>query len=113
MKICLKFAATVGLAFTFLAAPVREVMADDGYSFTVHNTTKVAIKKLLASEDGKEYGNFDIGSGIAPGKEVTLKWDKSTDEKGCTWFFKAMFADGEESEAKKFDFCEENVELEF
>ncbi len=113
MKMNWRFAVIVGLTFAFLAGPVRQIVAEDGYSFKIHNTTKVAITKLLASEDGKDYGNFDIGGGIAPGKEMTLKWDKSTDEKGCNWFFKALFADGEESEAKKFDFCEDDVELEF
>ena len=58
---------------------------EGNYSFKVHNTTTHTIKKLLASEDGKTYGNFDIGSGIAPGKEVELVWDKSTDEGKCEW----------------------------
>jgi hypothetical protein len=77
-------------------------------------TTEDKITKLLASEDGKTYGNFDLGGeGPARGKTVTLAWDKSTNEKGCKWFFKAVFADGDESEAKKFDLCEEELDLEF
>ena len=87
---------------------------DDEYSFKVHNTTDEKITKLLASEDGKKYGNFDLGSsGIGPGKTVTLTWEQSTNGKGCKWFLKAVFTGGEESEAKKFDFCEEDLELEF
>jgi hypothetical protein len=86
---------------------------DEQYSFKVHNTTKDKITKLLASEDGKDYGNFDIGSGIAAGKTITLNWDKKTNDSDCEWFFKAKFADGEESEAVKFNFCEEDLELEF
>ena len=86
---------------------------DAEYSFKLHNTTKDKITKLLASEDGNEWGNFDIGKGIKPGETVTLKWDKKTNDSDCNWLFKAVFADGEESEAKEFDFCEEDLELEF
>ena len=87
--------------------------AESNYSFKVKNTTKDTITKLLASTDGKSYGNFDIGKGIKPGETVTLEWDKSTDNSDCEWFFKAVFADGEESEAEAFDFCEDDLELEF
>ena len=88
--------------------------ADDGqYSFKVHNTTREKIVKLLASEDGKEYGDFDIGPGIGGGKTITLNWDKKTNNSGCEWYFKAEFADGSETPAVKFDFCEEDLELEF
>jgi hypothetical protein len=115
-KTYLKLVALIAITFTFSALPVRQTAAadDDQYSFKVHNTTDAKITKLLASQDGKEYGNFDLGrEGIAPGKTVTLNWDKSTNEKGCKWFLKAVFADGESSDAKKFDFCEEDLELEF
>lgn len=87
--------------------------AESDYSFKVKNTTKDKITKLLASEDGKDYGNFDIGKGIKPGETITLAWDKKTDDSGCEWYFKAVFEDGEESEAVKFDFCEDDLELEF
>jgi hypothetical protein len=105
----------MALTFTFSSVPVRQSMAkdDDEYSFQVHNTTEEKITKLLASEDGKEFGSFDIGKGIPAGDTVTLNWDKSTNGKGCKWFLKAVFSDGEESKAKKFDFCEEDLELEF
>ena len=83
------------------------------YKFKVHNNTKAKIVKILASEDGKSYGNFDIGDGIAAGETATLVWDKSTDESGCHWFFKAVFEGGEESEPVKFDFCEKDLVLEF
>ncbi|MEP6809707.1 MAG: hypothetical protein ABI992_05645 [Chthoniobacterales bacterium] len=82
-------------------------------TFKVHNTTKDKIVKLLASEDDKTYGNFDIGAGIAAGKEMTLAWGKNTNDSGCDWYFKAVFEDGTESPAVKFDFCEEDLELEF
>jgi hypothetical protein len=82
------------------------------YSFKVTNNTSTKITKILVSEDGKKYGYFDIGSGIAPGKTVTLEWDSSTQGEDCEQFFKAVFANGEESEAQKFDFCESDVALE-
>jgi hypothetical protein len=83
------------------------------YKYKVHNKSKNTITKLLASEDGKEYGEFDIGDGIKPGKIVTLVWDKSTDEGNCEQWIKAVFDDGESSPAQKFDFCEEDLVLEF
>jgi len=112
----LKLAAVAAVAFSFVLVPTPGVRAEgeEGYSFKVHNTTKEKITQLLASEDGKEYGTFDVGSkGIAPDETVTLKWDKTTNETGCEWMIKAVFADGSETDAKKFDFCEKDVELEF
>ena len=85
----------------------------DEYSFKVTNNTDTKINKILVSEDGNKYGFFDIGAGIAPGKTVTLVWDSSTDGEDCEQFFKAVFANGEESEPQQFDFCEEEVALEF
>jgi hypothetical protein len=85
----------------------------DEYSFKVTNNTDSKITKILVSEDGEEYGFFKIGAGINPGKTITLVWDQSTNGESCEQFFKAVFANGEESEAQKFDFCEEEVALEF
>jgi hypothetical protein len=104
------FSAVAALALLIAAAVSA---ADGNYSFKVKNTTEETITKLLASTDDKNYGNFDIGKGIKPGETVTLVWDKKTDDSDCEWFFKAVFADGEESESVKFDFCEEDLELEF
>lgn len=87
-------------------------MADD-YKFKVHNNTDTKIAKILVSEDGKEYGFFNIGAGIPAGKTVTLVWDESTDGESCEQYFKAVFANGEESEPQQFDFCEDDVTLEF
>ena len=94
-------------------AAAAHARAGFDYKFKVHNNTKTKIVKILASEDGKSYGNFDIGDGIAAGETATLVWDKSTDEKNCEWFFKAVFEGGDESEAVKFDFCEKDLVLEF
>lgn len=83
------------------------------YKFKVHNNTKSAIKKLQVSEDGKKWGFFDIGGGIGAGQTVELVWDKSTDNGNCEQYFKVQFADGEWSDAVKFDFCEKDLVLEF
>jgi hypothetical protein len=83
------------------------------YKFQIHNNTRSAIKKVLVSEDGKTYGQFDIGDGIAAGDTVEMVWDKSTDEGNCEQYFKAVFANGEESSPVVFDFCEKNLVLEF
>jgi hypothetical protein len=83
------------------------------YKFKVKNNTDTKITKILVSEDGEEYGFFNIGKGIEPGKTVELVWDSSTNGESCEQYFKAVFANGEESEAVQFDFCEEGVVLEF
>jgi len=83
------------------------------YRYKVHNKSENTITKLLASEDGKKFGAFDIGEGIEPGETATLVWDESTDDGNCEQWIKAVFDDGESSPAKKFDFCEENLVLEF
>jgi hypothetical protein len=83
------------------------------YTFKVVNKTGSKIVKLLASEDGKTYGEFDVGSGVAPGQTVTFVWDKSTDNGNCEQWIKAKFADGSASPAAKHDFCEANLVLEF
>lgn len=85
----------------------------DDYSFEVHNNSDQAIKKILVSEDGKKYGFFNIGAGIKAGQTVELVWDSSTNGESCEQYFKAVFADGSESEATQFDFCEEGLTLEF
>jgi hypothetical protein len=112
MKNYLKQIALLLCTCALVIAPIRHAFAAE-FSFKVHNTTKDTIKKLLASEDGKTYGFFDIGKGIKAGETATLEWDKSTDDGKCKQWFKAVFADGEESEAVQFDFCEDDLTLEF
>jgi hypothetical protein len=87
--------------------------ADDQYSFKVKNTTDELITKILVSEDGEKYGYFDIGKGIKPGETVTLEWDKSTNSSSCKQWFKAVWESGEEGKPVKFDFCEDDLTLEF
>jgi hypothetical protein len=83
------------------------------YKFKIHNNTKVAIKKIQVSDDGKKWGVFDIGDGIAAGATEEMVWDKSTDNGACEWWFKATWSDGDVSDAAKFDFCEKDLVIEF
>ena len=86
---------------------------DSEFSFKVINRTEVTIKKLLVSVDGKKWGFFDVGAGIASGKSADLVWSKTTDTDPCKQWVKAVYADKSESKPVKFDFCEEDLELEF
>ena len=103
----------LALVLGVMSTLTSQATANVDYRFKVHNKSASAIKKLLASPDGKKYGFFDIGSGIKSGGTMELVWDKSTDNGNCEWYFKAVFADGEESEPVEFDFCEKGLVLEF
>lgn len=83
------------------------------FSFTVENATDQKISNILVSEDGKSWGHFDIGNGIAAGKTVNLVWDKSTNNEECKQYVKAVYADESEAEPARFDFCEEDLEIVF
>jgi hypothetical protein len=104
--------ALFAVTLILMSVAVSYARTQPSYTFKVHNTGKNTIKKLLASEDGKSYANFDIGDGIAPGETATLVWDHSTDNGQCAWYFKAEFDDGAESAPVKFDFCEKDLLLE-
>lgn len=108
-----KTCARIALFALIIAAMSATAFAGEEYKFKVTNNTKQVIKKILVSEDGGEYGFFNIGKGIKPGQTVTLVWDSSTNGESCEQYFKAVFADDEESEPAKFDFCESEVALEF
>jgi hypothetical protein len=98
----------------FLNGMVAVVAQAEGeYSFNVHNTTDTLITQIFVSENGTDWGMFDIGRGIPAGATATLVWDESTDDENCSQLFKAVFSDGTESESVIFDFCEEGLELEF
>ena len=86
---------------------------EDQYKFKVKNANVQKITKLLASEDGKKYLEFDIGEGIDVDEVVTLNWDKSTNKSSCEWFIKAVYADKSVGEAVQFNFCEEGLVIEF
>jgi hypothetical protein len=105
-------AIVLGSAFLVLALLSPVARADD-YSFKVHNTTSETITKILVSEDGETFGNFDIGDGIKAGETETLVWNKSTNSQSCHQWFKAVWESGKEGKPVKFDFCEKNLTLEF
>jgi|SRR5580704_1194002 hypothetical protein len=113
MKLLQGYYKKAGVLFLAIVLLSCTVAFGDQHEFKVHNASKSAIKKLLASEDGEKYGFFDIGVGIDPGQTVKLVWDKSTDEQSCSQYFKAVFEDGSESAAEKFDFCDSSLVLEF
>ena len=106
-------AIMLAMALLMMSFTLSFAKSNVDYRFKVHNNAKLAIKKIMVSEDGKKWGFFDIGSGIAAGATDELVWDKSTDEGNCEWYFKAVWSDGEESEAAKFDFCEKDLVIEF
>ena len=102
----------LGLALVLMSATLSFAKSYE-YKFKVHNSTKQDIKKIQVSIDGKKWGFFDIGDGIKAGATEELIWDKSTDNEPCEQYFKAQFADGDWSDAVKFDFCEKGIVLEF
>lgn len=75
------------------------------WHFVVANKTESVIKKLQVSVDKKEWGDFDIGRGIAAGATETLEWDSSTDDEPCEQWIRAKFDDGTASPPSKQDFC--------
>jgi hypothetical protein len=103
------------LAFTLVMTSfvVSYARTSQDYSFKIRNNTNQKITKVLVAEDGKRWGQFDIGNGIAAGATEELVWDNATNGESCKQWFKAVFANGEESEAVKFDFCEKGLVLEF
>lgn len=101
------------LAIALTAVGVSTSAKAEEYSFTASNTTASTITKIFVSENKKDWGYFEIGSGIKPGKTVNLEWDQSTNSENCSQWVKATYADGSESEPAKFDFCEDGLELNF
>ena len=101
------------IALGLMSFTVGHAKSSNDYKFKVHNNTRHTIKKVLASEDGKKYGQFDIGDGIEAGATEELVWDKSTDNEPCEQYFRVTFANREVSEAVKFNFCEKDLVLEF
>ena len=83
------------------------------YDFSVSNATSQKITRIQASEDGKTWGDFNVGDGIAAGSTTKLVWSAATENTGCEWEAKATYADGSESESAKFNFCEDDLTIEF
>jgi len=74
--------------------------------FYITNGTDAKLTGLYASEDGRQWGKFNLGGGVPAGKSVKLIWDSSTNDESCEQYLKAVFSDGSESKSNKFDFCE-------
>ena len=113
MKLPHSFKAALLAASLLAAGAATSVAHAADYSFTVHNSTDTRITKILASENRKTWGAFNVGSGIKPGAYVKLVWDKSTNNQECDQWVKAVFADGSETKPAMFDFCEKRLEIEF
>ena len=99
---------TIALALALLL-PV----AANAYEFTINNLTSSKIVALEVSEDGASWGNFNVGAGLDAGASATATWSESTNDSNCEWQVRAKFADGSSSDAATFDFCEEELVVEF
>jgi hypothetical protein len=106
-------AILLSFALVLMSFVVSHARTSQDYSFKIRNNTKHRITKVMVSEDGKRWGEFDIGDGIDAGAVEEMVWDKSTNGESCKQWFKAVFSNGEDSEAVKFDFCEKGLVLEF
>ena len=94
--------ATLGL----LAIQILPALASE-YTFTVTNNTSAPIREVFVSEDGENWGYFDLGgTSIPPRGTVELEWNESTNNSGCDWWLQVTFSNGEESDAVEFDFCD-------
>ena len=105
----------LGLAFVLLSATyISSAKSANDYKFKIYNNTRQKIVAVRVAEEGsKEWGDFDVADGIAAGATEEMVWDRATDNSKCKWWFKAKFANGEWSEAVKFDFCEKDLVIEF
>jgi hypothetical protein len=105
----------LGLALVLMSGSLSFAKSSTyDYKFKIHNNTRQKITAIQVREEGsKEWGDFDIGSGIAAGATDEMVWDKGTDNSKCNWFFKAKFTNGEWSDPAKFDFCEKDLVIEF
>ena len=92
---------------TLALAAFSPAHAEENLYFYVKNRADSRIVKLQVSENRKNWGDFDIGRGIAPGQKVKLIWDPSTDDENCKQWIRAKFADGSTSDPSKFDFCDD------
>lgn len=96
-----------------LLLSVFATSASAEYAFQIENNTDSKILAIVVSEDGENWGAFDIGAGIEAGTVADLVWDSSTDDSGCVWYFMASFADGSDSDLVEFDFCDDELVIQF
>lgn len=102
-----KIRLQAALVCAILGFAAMQAHAADEWHFVVSNKTSSKIVKLQVSEDKAEWGDFDVGGGIAAGATETMIWDHSTDNEGCEQWMRAKFADGTTSPASKQDFCQD------
>jgi hypothetical protein len=98
------------LAVCLLALPA---LSHASYKFTIANNTDQDIVGIEVSENGKSWGEFDVGDGIPAGNSAEATWAEHTDDSNCEWMFRAEFEDGSTSEEVAFDFCDEDLTIEF
>lgn len=98
------------LAACLLALPA---VSQASYKFTIENNTDQDIVGIEVSEDGSSWGEFDVGSGIPAGSSAEATWAEHTDDSNCEWQFRAEFEDGSVSDAVAFDFCEDDLTINF
>lgn len=101
-KVLIRSLLASGLVLAALQAGAK----DSEWYFKVTNDTESRITALQVSVDRKDWGDFDVGSGIKPGETETLQWDASTDEEPCEQYIRARFSDGSVSPPSKMDFCQ-------
>jgi hypothetical protein len=105
--------ALILVSFAVSYGYAHKAHPQDGYKFQMHNASRNYILALVVSEKGKKWSKFDIGEGLAPGKNVTLVWDESTEGSGCEWWIKALYDDGNLSAPAKIDFCAKDLVIDF
>ena len=98
------------LAALLFAVPA---VGQAAYTFTISNNTDQDIVGIEVSEDGESWGEFDVGEGIPAGGSAEATWAEHTDDSNCEWEFRAEFEDGSVSDAVAFDFCEDDLTIEF
>lgn len=93
-------------AITLAASLALPAIASE-YTFTITNNSSQAIREVWVSEDGEDWGYFDLDGTSIPAKgSLELEWDESTNSAGCFWWIQVEFSDGSESQATQFDFCD-------
>jgi hypothetical protein len=100
------------LSLALLTNPMA-THASSEFTFDVVNQSHARLVRLQASEDGRNWFDFNIGRGIESGHSMTLVWDESTYSSGCEWSLRADFSSRTRSNVARYDFCDPNLEIVF
>lgn len=95
---------TAGAALSLVSIFANPTKAQD-FTFTLQNNTDVAVSQVLVSEDGENWGYFNLESNIAPGTEGELVWGEHTNHEACSQWIKIGYVNGTITPPAKFDFC--------